>query len=145
MGNITAANAIVMLGVRNLYNAPVQIQGFSADDIFATEAIDTAETSMGVDGKLSSGFIHVPVKWNITLQADSASNAVFDALYAAEQVAQEKFILNGVVTLISIGTIFTMNNGVLVSYQPVPDAKKVLQPRRYGILWESVSPSLAVL
>lgn len=144
MGNITAANAIVMLGVKNLFNTPIQMQGFSADDIFGTEAIDTAETSMGVDGKLSAGFIHVAVKWTITLQADSASNQFFDALYAAEQAAQEKFILNGGVTLLSIGTLFTMNAGVMTSYQPLPDAKKTLQPRRFQITWQSVSPSLAV-
>ncbi len=144
MANITAANAIVMLGVTKLFNIPVQMQGFSADDVFSTEAIDTAEISMGIDGKLSSGFVFVPVKWSLTLQADSASNQFFDALYAAEKVAREKFLVQGTVTLSSIATIFAMNNGVMTSYPPVPDAKKVLQPRRYQITWESVSPSIKV-
>lgn len=144
MANITAANSVVMLSANKLYNVPIQLQGFSADDIFGAEAIDTAEVLMGVDGKMSSGFIHVPVKWSVTLQADSGSNAIFDAIYGAEKIAQEKFILQGVVVLPSIGTTWVMNNGVLTSYQPVPDAKKVLQPRKYTITWESVSPSVRV-
>src|SRR6185503_10244175 len=144
MANITAANSVVMLSANKLYNVPVQLQGFSADDVFGAEAIDTAEVLMGVDGKMSSGFIHVPVKWSITLQADSGSNAIFDAIYGAEKIAQEKFILQGTVVLPSIGTTWVMINGVMTSYQPVPDAKKVLQPRKYTITWESVSPSVRV-
>ena len=33
-----------------------------------------------------------------------------------------------------------MNNGVLSGYKPISDAKKVLQPRKFSITWESVNP-----
>jgi len=142
MASITAANSIVMISVINLIPAPIPLQGFSADDIFGAEDIDSAEVSMGVDGKLSSGFIHVAIKWNVMLQADSLSNLIFDNIYAAEQQIQEKYQIQGIVRLPSIGTQWIMKNGIMTSYNPMPTAKKTLQPRKFGITWESVSPAV---
>ena len=143
MSSITSANAQYLLAIGGLFPIPQGLQGFSAEDVFATEAIDTAEILMGVDGKMSAGFIFVPIKQTVTLQADSASNAIFDAWFTAEQVAKEKFFANGVVLLTSVGSKWTLSNGVLSSYSPLPDAKKVLQPRKYQITWNSVSPAVA--
>ena len=141
MRNITAANAELFLGVADLFAIPQQIQGFSADDVFDTEAIDSAEVLMVVDGVMSAGFIFVPVKMSITLQADSASNSLFDEWFAAEQTAKQKFFANATVKLVSIGTKWSMTNGVLTSFPPMPNGKKVLQPRKFGITWERISPA----
>ena len=145
MATITSANSVLMLKIDNLFPVPVPIQGFSADDIFGTEAIESAETSMGVDGNLSAGFVNAAVKWNITLQADSLSNLVFDNLYIAQKQVQEVYKIQGVVVLPGLGTKWEMKNGFMTSYQPLPDAKKVLQPRRYQITWESVNPAAALV
>lgn len=141
MASITAANAIFLLQIPGVFPIPLQLQGFSADDIFDFDPLTPVETSMGVDGILSGGFVNVPVKQSITLQADSASNNIFDLWQAAQKTALDTLIANGTVWLISIGTKWAMSTGFLTTYPPVPGAGKILKPRKFEITWESVSPS----
>jgi len=138
MSTITSANAILMLSINNLFSAPQQLQGFAAEDIFDVDDIETAETLMGVDGKLSAGFVFVPVKQGFMLQADSDSITLFEAWYAAEKAVKDKYFANGVAHFNSIGRSYVMTNGVLSGYKPMADGKKVLQPRKFSITWESV-------
>lgn len=141
MATITSANAIYTLAVTGLFDAPFQLQGFSADNIFGTEPLASAETLMGLDGVLSAGFVFVPVIQNVELQADSASNSLFDQWWDAEQQTRDVYFAQGVVLLTSIARKWVLVNGVLTSYPPIPDAAKTLRPRRYGITWNSVSPA----
>ncbi len=138
---ITAANAVFMLSVPGLFNAPIQLQGFSADDVFDTEAVEPAEIMMGVDGFMSAGFVFVPIKQSVTLQADSDSNDIFETWYANNSPPNDLFVANGSVILKSIRKSYTMTRGVLTSYPSISDAKKVLQPRKYGITWNRVQPA----
>jgi hypothetical protein len=133
-----------MISVGSVYPIPQQLQGFAADDVTDTQPIDTAELLMGVDGKLSGGFIFVPVKQGIILQADSPSNDIFDTWYATEQTLKDKVIAQGVIVFPAIGKKWVMNNGFLSSFPTMPDAKKILQPRKFEITWESVSPAVTV-
>lgn len=137
---ITAANAVFMLSIPGLFNAPVQLQGFSAEDVFDTEAVENAEVLMGVDGYMSAGFVYKEVKQSVTLQADSSSNDIFEA-WNANNSANDLFIANGSVFLKSIGKSYTMTRGVLMSYPTMADAKKVLQPRKYGLVWNRITPA----
>ena len=142
MASISSANAILQIIVDTIFSVPVQLQGFSADDIFTTNPLESAETLMGVDGKLSGGFVFVPVKWEVSFQADSASNSVFDQWYQSQQAAQDIFQAQGTLWLPSIGTKWTLNNGFLTTFHAIPDARKVLQPRRFAITWESANSAL---
>lgn len=142
-GSITSANAIFMLAIASVFPVPQQLQKFSADNIYSTDPLEVAEVSMGIDGRLSAGFIFVPTKQGITLQADSESNDVFDAWYAQEQALHDKLRCSGVLLLPAISRKWTMANGVLSTYPPIPDAGRVLAPRKFGITWESVSPAVA--
>ena len=38
------------------------------------------------------------------------------------------------------GKTYTMTKGFLTNYKPIPDIKKLLQPQRFRITWQSVSP-----
>lgn len=136
---ITSANAVLLLSIEGLYDVPQQLQGFAADDIFDTESLEPVETMMGVDGKLSGGWVPREVKQNISIQADSPSILVFENWYAAQQTARETYIANGQVHLSSVGRKYTMTRGFLSSVPPTPAAKKVLQPRRFTITWERVT------
>ena len=49
---LTAANSVILLTIPSLFPVAQQLQGFSAEDVFDTDQLDTAETMMGVDGKL---------------------------------------------------------------------------------------------
>ena len=141
MASITSANAVLTLAIVGLFNTPQQLQGFAADNIFTTDPIDPSETLMGIDGILSGGFVFVPIKWNISLQADSASNAIFDAWWRQQKQNKDVFIANGTLQLISIQTKWRMTTGFLTTYPTAPDGARVLQPRRYAITWQDVAPA----
>ena len=140
MTDITSANAVFMLTIPSVLPIPQQIQGFAADDIFDFDDVDATDIVMGVDGILSGGMIFAPKPQNISLQADSASIALFDAWYNAQQAATAVFPAQGLVTLTSVGKSFALITGFLSRYKPVPDAKKILQPQKFRITWQSVLP-----
>jgi len=137
-GSITSANIVFMLSVTGLYTAPQRIQGFATDDVGDFDDLAVSENLMGVDGKLSAGFVFNAVVQKIALQADSASNQLFDTWYQAEKVLRDKYFANGILTMPSINMSYVMTNGNLSMYKPIADMKKVLQPRIYQITWESI-------
>ena len=143
MPSITSANTILTLAIPLLFPTPVQLQGFATDDVYDIPRIKSVETLMGVDGVLSGGFIYVEILQDIMLQADSPSNSLFDTWWTQMQAAVDVYPANGSIVLPGIATKFTMVNGYLTGYTPAPAAKKVLQPRRFEISWNSIVPSPA--
>jgi len=139
---ITSANSVFTLVIAGLFPAPVQLQGYASDKAFTTEAVDLAEVQMGVDGRMTAGFVPNPVKQTITLQADSPSKDIFTALIQATKSAREVFYVSGSIALPSTGESFTLTRGILTNAKQIPDAQKVLQPVDYVITWESVNRSL---
>ena len=139
---ITSANSVFTLVVAGLFPAPVQLRGYASDKAFTTEAVDLAEVQMGVDGRMTAGFVPNPVKQTITLQADSPSKDIFTALIQAMKTAREVFYISGSIALPSTGESFTLTRGILTNAKQIPDAQKVLQPMDFQITWESVSRSL---
>ena len=139
MATLTSSNSVLMIGIANLYNVPVQIQGYATDDAFTTEEVDTAETMMGVDGKLSAGFTPYPVTLDINLQADSASNLFFDAWIAAEAVAREKYIANATILLPGTSFLYAFTRGFMTKASVMPANKKILQPRKFTIVFQNIS------
>lgn len=144
MGSITSANAIFTISVASIFPTPITLQGFAADDVFDTDPLDNAEVRMGVDGILSAGFRFVPVHQMIALQPDSAqSNNLFDQWYAQEQASKEKFQSTGVVILPAVALKWDLKVGFLTTYPPIPKVARVLEPRRFGITWQAISPAAA--
>lgn len=143
MATITSANAVIVITIPSVFPIPQQLQGFAADDVFETDPLESAETLMGVDGRQSAGFVFVPVHQTFALQADSPSVFIFDTWWAAQQIAHEIFTANATILLTSVSKKWAMTNGVLSNYKPLPDAKKVLQPQRFRITWESSLPAVA--
>jgi hypothetical protein len=139
---ITSANSVMTLVVAGLFPSPVQIQGYAMDEAFATEAFDLAEVQMGVDGRMTAGYTPNPTKMTITLQADSPSKDIFTTLIQATKTAREVFYVSGSIALPSTGEAFTLTRGILTNTQQLPDAKKVLQPMKFVITWESINRTL---
>lgn len=139
---ITSANSVLTFVVAGLFNTPIQMQGYATDKAFATEAIDLAETIMGVDGKMSAGYVPNVTPQTITLQADSNSKDFFATLIAATKTAREVFWLSGTLVLPGTGEAFTMTRGVLSNIKQIPDGQKTLQPQDYIITWESVNRAI---
>lgn len=138
---ITAANAILLISVAKLFPVPQRIQGFSADDMASVDATDNAETSMGVDGRLSAGWVPVPVRQTIVLQADSLSNDLFEQWAEYERNAREKLIATGTQMVLATNRQYAMSRGFLRSIPLVPSLGKTLKPRSYVLEWESVTPA----
>jgi hypothetical protein len=140
MATLTAANSIITLAVAGVFSAPVQLQGYDVDDVFSTEAVETGETRMGVDGRLSAGFVFSPVTVEYTLQADSPSILLFENWDAAEQAAAEKLYASGSVRLPAVGRQYTKVHGVLTRVPRMPSAGKLLKPRKFTITWQQITP-----
>lgn len=138
--SITSATAQLSLGVTSLYAAPQAIQGFAVDDAFDTEALEMAETAMGVDGILTGGYVPNPTVMTITLMGDSASIPFFDNWVAATRNVRDLYYAFGTIYLVAVGKKYAMTKGILRNYPQLPDAKKTLQPVKYTIVWQSVLP-----
>ena len=141
MGSITSQNAKIYLSIAGVYNAPQALQGFSADDIFDVGDTPPTEAVMGVDGILSAGKINVPTIQGIVLQADSVSNKIFDDWANAMAIAGDVYFAQATILLSSVSKEYTCIQGTLTGYKKAPDARRVLQPRRYQITWQDWQPS----
>jgi hypothetical protein len=140
--DITSANATLTLSIPGLFPV-VQIQGFSTDDAFDTDTVEIAQVVMGVDGNMSAGIVPVIKPQTITLQADSPSAVVFDSWVQAQDPTFGGVLLpaNETLSIPSIGLKVALINGVLRNYTPISGAKKVLQPRRFTIVWQTIQPA----
>lgn len=138
---LTSANSILMLGVIGLYDTPRRMQGFTADAITDFDAVSTAETVPGVDGRLSAGWVYTPIGQNISLQADSKSNDFFDNWRQAENQRREKYIAFGTIFLPATGIKYSMTRGFLGNTSIMPAVNKTLQGRRFTLTWERVTTS----
>lgn len=141
MGSITSANAVYMLAIPPLFAVPIQLQQFAADNIFSTDPVQVAEIQMGVDGVMSAGFVFNPKVQNISLMGDSPSNQIFDTWQTSQELIKDTYRANGIVLLPAINKKWTMTNGVLTTFPPIPDAARVIQARRFTITWEKVQPA----
>jgi|SRR5471030_1552198 len=138
MATITSANSVLTLAITNLYTTPQTIQGWSADDAFTVDAVETGETVMGIDGNLSGGFIFNPVNQTITIMPDSPSLSIFETWVSAEAIAREKYTANAAISLPAISRKYTLTKGFLISHKSFSDVKKTLQPMPFVIRWQSV-------
>lgn len=143
MATITSANSTLAISITGLFQAPQNIKGYAADDAFTAEALEMAEVVMGVDGRLSAGFVFSPVKQTITLMPDSPSIPFFDTWASAEKAVKEKYAANATALLPAVGKKYTLTNGYLTTAPAMPSVKKTLQPQVYVITWERVTGEAA--
>jgi len=137
-GSITSADAIFILTVPELGIIGHKVQGFAVDKAFSTENKIYAETMIGVDGKLSAGYTPNKTVMQLTLQADSDSRSVFNAILEAMQTSKKIYYVSATIKLPATNESYTCTKGAIVSGKIVPDAAKMLQPIDYSIDWESV-------
>lgn len=141
MATLTSANAVFLLGIAGIYTTAQQLQGWDSDDAFMTAAVKPGQTKMGIDGFLSGGWVPTAKPQVITLQADSASNDIFDIWAQTQEAAQELSIAFGIIILPGLGKKFACTRGILTDYIPVPNVKLLTQPRKFEITWNSILPS----
>ena len=140
---ITSADTVLTLWQPTLFPNPQQIQGFAADDILDSDQIKSIEALMGVDGVLSFGFVFVPMMQNYSLQADSDSIGFFETIFGYQFGGKTVYPVSGTLLYPSLGKKYDMKNGGLSGYKPTADAKRVLQPMRFQVTWQSILPAPA--
>jgi len=141
MADLTSANSVLTITIPGVYDSPQQLQGYSADDIFSVGAITTAETTMGLDGNLSGGWVPAPIPFTFTLQGDSVSNDIMDNWAQQAKANRTPYVCTLTAVLPAVGLSYRAIRGFLTSYSPVADAKKILQPRQYTITFQDFNPS----
>ena len=141
--NLTAANATIFITAPDVFGGPVQLQGFSSDNVYDMADIEPVETAMGVDGVLSGGYTPKPIPQGFMIQADSLSVDFFEAIqsWQAQNLGVET--LSGTTLLLGPHKLYTMPKGFLTGHSPAPSAHKILQPRKFTITWERVNPAPA--
>lgn len=139
MADITSNDVVFMISVPLVLPVPQRIQGFAVDDIFDVDDVDATDTMMGADGKLSGGVILSAIPMNITLQSDSDSLSFFEAWYYAQRLNRSTYAAQATVTFPSNGRVFALTKGFLSRFKPMPDAKRVLNPRKFRLTWEDVT------
>lgn len=137
---LTAANCQLTLFANPYLPVPTIIEGFASDAAFLFDSPAVAEVLMGVDGKMSGGFLPSITRQTITLQADSPSVRWFEDLLSASKAAREIAILQGVVAMPSIGRSFTLTKGILEQMTQAAPVGKILQPQTFQIAWNDIQP-----
>lgn len=128
VGDITSANATLILTVDNLFPQGIPLYMFATDQSYSMSELTVAETRMGVDGNLVAGFVPNPKEVNIMLEAASPSYTSLATLYRATEQKRGIYQCTLIASVPSIAQVYTWTAGVLVKGTPVPAGKKVLDP-----------------
>lgn len=133
--NITAANAIYFITAPPLYPTPQQLQGWGVAEAFDTEQAETAEVQIGVDAFVAAGWLPRVTRQTLTFLAAAPSIDIFEQLVMAQDQLQQNFSLAGQITIIATGRKYNLPDGTLTRFPALPNARRVLDPRRFEIIW----------
>ena len=137
---LTAANCQLTLFALPYLPVPTAIEGFASDAAFLFDTPAVAESLLGVDGKMSAGYLPSITRQTITLQADSASVRYFEDLLSATKAARDIAWLYGSIAIPSVGKSYTLTKGVLEQMTQAPPVAKILQPQTFQIAWNDIQP-----
>jgi hypothetical protein len=136
MATITSADAIVALSISDVFPVPQIIEKFSVDSSFMSEAIKFSENRLGVDGEMAKGKIYSILPITLSLMPDSPSIDIFN-MWANYLIKHDAVDATLVITLLSTGYVYTLEQGSLVEAKLIPDGKKVLEAQDYKIEFPS--------
>ena len=137
---ITSANVAFAISVTDIFTAPQTINGFGPDAMFVTEAAENAELQMGADGTLAAGWVPRMYRQTITLLPGSPSVGMFETWGQTEDATKTKYAAFGTISLPSIARKYSLQNGFLTSYSPIPEAGRVLRSRTFIVTWNTITP-----
>ena len=124
---LTVANSSIVLTVEGLYPNGVALTGYAADNVFEMQAVENGEFSMGIDGKLSAGWVPNPIPLTLTFQADSPSLRIMQEIWQREQSTRDKLRTGLTIALPSNNMRYTARDGFMQSFQ-APSGQRILQP-----------------
>lgn len=140
-GNISSADAVFVLTVQQLFNAPVVLENWASNKAWSSQSLKLADTRMSIDGKLNRGFMPSLLDMTLTFSPNSNTYLLFDSIATASRQGQTVYNLNGEISLKGLGRKYTLTNGVLIDYSAVPDATTMLGDVSAHIRWENILPA----
>ena len=139
--NITSANSSLRITITTLYPSGVDVDGYEADRMFETAAVENAEFVMGADGQLYQGWIPNMIPLTINIMPNSSFGQILDELFAYENTSKSKLSINAVLTVPALDATFTYVNGGMATWTPSVTGARVLQGRPAIFNFESVTRS----
>lgn len=138
LGNITSANASLVLTVLNLFPAGIRLEMFSVDGGISMEELQLADTRMSLDGHMLAGYIPTPKTVQIGLEPASPSYEALCQLFRATERRRGFYECNLALTLpdLNAGKIYTWTQGVLVSGTILPPVRQLLDPTSWTFRFE---------
>lgn len=133
---ITSANAEVTLNCA-LFPAGLKFQGFSSDNAWSTDTVEQVVSQMGVDGKLSHGYVCSPTPITFTFSADSNTPERLDYLSTFQDTSKEVVLCQMIIKLKSLNKTIILTNGALNSSQKLPAGERTLGNVPYQFTFES--------
>lgn len=128
---ITAANSVIMMRCKGVYDDWFKLEGFQADNAANFGDANIGETRMGVDGKQSGGYTPHEVQWTLYLEANSLSRQRLENIRKFFNSRMETAPVEVLIDLPSIGERHT-GKGFLVSQGGGPSVKKLLDGTVYN-------------
>lgn len=139
-GNITSANSVFTISCADFGIASTALEGYAVDSSFNIDALEMAIPQLGVDGKLSVGWVPRIVNITLTFQADSPSIRLFETIATGMDVARNPLFLTGTLEIPSIGKSYSFGKGVITNMSLMPSGGRVLNPQTVTIAFESIKP-----
>jgi len=131
----SATSSVSMLST----NGITDFEGYSADDIFTADSVDFVETRIGVDGKMSAGYVPQIKTVTFNFEASSKSLPSLLNLYAISEATRTPVFVTLTVFIPAISKKFICE-GVMKGTKPMYDAKKTLEPMPIKFDFESIIP-----
>lgn len=127
---ITAANSVLMLRCKGVYDTFITMQSFQADNAWNFGDANIAESRIGVDGKQSMGYTPHEVEWTLFLEANSPSIAILENIRKDFNANMETRPIDIVVEIPSIKTRYSAT-GALTTLSGGRSGQKLLAGTQY--------------
>jgi hypothetical protein len=135
MATITSASSVFMLAVDTVFPTPVRLEGYAVNDAFIAEPSEIAETQVGVDGVVVSGWLPRLTRMAITFLASSPSVDIFEEWMRAEDQITDILYASGQITIPALSKIYYLPQGTLQRVSIPQSARRVLEQRVFDIIW----------
>ena len=140
--DITSANSTLIVTVSALAIASVAMEGYAVDNAWALDEVETAVAQMGIDGKMTAGWVPRLNPLSLSFAPNSPSIASLSAIVNAQDVNRTIYTVQAVLSCPSIGKSWTLSNGVVTRGKILPDGTRVLGPQSFQITFESAKPAV---
>lgn len=139
--DITSANAKLIFTCDELYPSGVEIQMFSTNQSWNADALQTAETRMGVDGHMAAGYVPNIKTVTVQLEASSPSRRYFQTVQKAMIENQKIYKCSLTAIIPSIGEQVIWSEGVLQNGTVTSTAARVMEPTAWTFHFEKYDRS----